>query len=113
MGKALNQRNVGNLTEHVGYQVTVSPDGYYDLFLLTDLVDVLDSVVIGEITRELRIEWGDGSTDTLYNGTARGETKGGDSVSVNTIPPLEDVLRVGFKSAARVDKVYGYEVMTV
>lgn len=112
-GKALDQSNFSNITEHIGYQVSVPSSSYHDIFSTTNPVDVLNGNIIGDVSRDMMVTWDDGTTDTFYSGTARGENAAGTAVSTNPIPPMEDVTALRFINAAGASSVYGYKVITV
>lgn len=112
-GKALNQDNFSNFTEHIGYQVSVSGSSDHEMFSVSEPVDVIVGTVVGNVTRDLTVTWDDGTSDNFYNGTARGRDSDGDGISFNPIPPLEDVTALAFRNASGSSDVYGYKVITV
>lgn len=112
-GKALNQDNFSNFTEHIGYQVSVSGSSDHEMFSVSEPVDVIVGTVVGNVTRDLTVTWDDGTSDSFYNGTARGRDSDGDGISFNPIPPLEDVTALAFRNASDSSDVYGYKVITV
>lgn len=111
--KSLNQSNFGNFTEHIGYQVSIPATSYYEMFSVSEPVDVVTGTIVGNVARNMDVTWADGTTSNFYNGTARGRDSGGDAVSFNPVPPLEDITSLSFRNSSPTADEYGYKVITV
>ena len=99
------------VSEHTGVDVDIDETGFFEIFDVSEPVNVLGGTVVGDSIGSIRVTFDDES-NTEYSRTGRGNDGNGDRYSVSTLLPADEVTGLEAESTTQ-DQVVGWEVVTI
>lgn len=109
----VTQTTAGSLTTRSGDGVTVSGNSFQTIFDQSSVTDVIGGKIVGRAVDQLRVTWGDDSTDDIFGDrNAIGENANDVEIAVEVVPPIRAIKKLEFRHDLGSDHVYGWRVLT-